>query len=134
MALAKSNSMPATSLPSSDVMSEHCRSVAAQDCPAIPYWLYGVAIGFDVVAGGLIRALTPVVADSGSGTPGWQRLLIPPRMPDWPSEQKPSSPAMSPMPGTEQGPPAGCSAAIVFACPDVVAGAAAESGFAVPSG
>ena len=38
-ALAKSNSIPATSLPISDVISEHCRSVAAHDCPAMPYWL-----------------------------------------------------------------------------------------------
>src|SRR5262249_57732499 len=28
-------------------------------------------------------------------------------MPAWPSEQNPSSPPMSPMPGTEHGPPAG---------------------------
>src|SRR5215469_14666740 len=90
----------------SDVMSEHCRLVAAQYCPAIPYWLYGVAIGRPVeLAGGLISESTPEVADSGWGTPGWHRLFSAPVMPDWPSEQKPSRPPMSPMPGTEQMPP-----------------------------
>ena len=37
MDLAMSNTMLATLLPISDVMSEHCRLVAAQYSPAIPY-------------------------------------------------------------------------------------------------
>src|SRR5215469_14343837 len=98
-------------------MSEHCRFVAAQNWPAVPYWLYGVAIGGPVAPlGGLMRAFTPAVADSGCGTPGSQRLLSTPVMPDWPSEQKPSRPPMSPMPGTEHRPPlAGAVAASVVA-------------------
>src|SRR5216683_3167963 len=106
-ALAKSKSIPATSLPISAVMSEHCRLYGAQNCPAIPYWLYGVATGLPGEAGGLISALTPDVADSGCGTPGLHRSLRPPMMPDSPSEQNPSSPPISPMPGTEHGPPSG---------------------------
>src|SRR6266567_5739616 len=106
-ALAKSKSIPATSLPIRAVMSEHCRSVGAQNSPDRPYWLYGVATGRPGDAGGLIRASVPDVADSGCGTPGWQRLLMPPISPDWPSEQKPSKPPMSPIPGTEHGPPSG---------------------------
>ena len=34
--LAMSKTMPATLLPISEVMSEHCRPVAAQYCPAMP--------------------------------------------------------------------------------------------------
>src|SRR6266567_1643756 len=63
-ALAKSKSIPATSLPISAVMSEHCRSVGAQNSPDMPYWLYGVATGRPGDAGGLIRASVPDVADS----------------------------------------------------------------------
>src|SRR5215470_7059194 len=99
----------------SAVISEHCRSKGAQYCPAMPYWLYGVATGFPGGAGGLTRALTPAVADSGWGTPGLHRLLRPPISPDWPSEQKPSRPPMSPIPGIEQGPPAGLVADTVCA-------------------
>src|ERR1022692_949774 len=106
-ALAKSKSIPATSLPISEVMSEHCRSKGAQNCPDMPYWLYGVATGLPGAAGGRISESTPEVADSGCGTPGWHRLLMPPISPDCPSEQKPSRPPMSPIPGTEQGPLAG---------------------------
>src|SRR5690242_4927108 len=132
IAFAKSKSMPATSFPISAVISEHCRSVAAQYWPAMPYWLYGVATGLPAAAGGLISELTPEVADSGCGTPGWHRLLIPPMIPDCPSEQNPSKPPMSPMPGTEHGPPAdGCAADSVRA---VLGGAVFESGVAVPSG
>src|SRR5262249_32185235 len=35
-ALAASNTTPAMLLPTSDAMSEHCRSNAAHDCPAMP--------------------------------------------------------------------------------------------------
>src|SRR5216683_5952381 len=118
-ALAKSKSIPATSLPMSAVMSEHCRLYGAQNCPAIPYWLYGVATGLPGEAGGLISALTPDVADSGCGTPGLHRSLRPPMMPDSPSEQNPSSPPMSPMPGTEHGPPSGLVADSVLAADTV---------------
>src|SRR5258708_2398485 len=104
-ALAKSKIIPATSLPMRAVMSEHCRLYGAQNCPAMAYWLYGVATGLPAEAGGLISALTPDVADSGCGTPGLHRSLMLPMMPDWPSEQNPSSPPISPMPGTEHGPP-----------------------------
>ncbi len=34
--LAMSKTMPATLLPISEVMSEHCSPVAAQYCPAMP--------------------------------------------------------------------------------------------------
>ena len=34
--LAMSKTMPATLLPISEVISEHCRPVAAQYCPAMP--------------------------------------------------------------------------------------------------
>src|SRR5215472_5924255 len=85
-------------------MSEHCKSYGAQNCPAMPYWLYGVATGFPAATGGLTSALTPAVADSGCGTPGLQRLLRPPINPACPSEQRPSSPPMSPIPGIEHGP------------------------------
>src|SRR6185437_9140241 len=71
------------------------------------YRLYGVATGLPGAAGGLIRESTPPEADSGCGTPGWHRLFREPAMPDWPREQNPSSPPMSPIPGTEQSPPAG---------------------------
>src|SRR5579875_3491626 len=130
MALAKSNSIPATSFPISDVMSEHCRSVAAQNWPAIPYSLYGVASAAPP-AGGLTRASRPPVADSGCGLPGWHRLFSAPIAPDDPREQNPSSPPMSPIPGTEHGPPAaGVVAATVVTL--AVAGVAAPGAVPLP--
>src|SRR5690242_5634448 len=44
----------------------------------------------------------PALAGSGSGSDGVQMLLSAPGTPLEPSLQKPSSPPMSPMPGTEQ--------------------------------
>src|SRR6266487_1021120 len=87
IAFAKSNNMPATSFPIRDVMSEHCRLVAAQDWQDIPYWLYGVFSALPGAAGGLISASTPDVAGSGWGTPGWHRLLRSPVRPEDPSER-----------------------------------------------
>src|ERR1022692_837244 len=115
IAFAKSNSIPATSFPISDVISEHCRLVAPQNCPDIPYCVYGVASGLPAVTGGLISALRPELAGSGSGTPGWHRLFRSPVIPEEPSEQKPNRPPMSPIPGTEHKPPAAAVSASVRA-------------------
>src|ERR1700728_164387 len=101
--LAASNTIPATLLPTSEVMSEHCRFVAFQFWPATPYWSYSVDSCLPL-AGGETIASMPASAGSGSGSDGWQMLLRSPMRPDWPSEQNPSRPPMSPMPGTEHGP------------------------------
>src|SRR5215467_3170430 len=74
-ALAASNTTPAMLLPTSDAISEHCRSNAAQDCPAMPYWSYRVGLAvLGVPAGGRLRGghgwLADVVqvADDAAGT------------------------------------------------------------------
>src|SRR6516165_8661421 len=56
-----------------------------------------------------LAASNPPVAGSGVGTDGWQMLLRSPMIPLEPAWQKPNSPPMSPMPGTEQIPPEGAS-------------------------
>src|SRR5262249_7465670 len=107
-ALAASNTTPAMLLPTSDAMSEHCRSNAAQDCPAMPYWSYRVGLAvLGVPAGGRISASIPPVAGSGGGTGGWAVLFRARAMPLDPAAKKPNRPPMSPMPGTLQIPPAG---------------------------
>src|SRR5450755_2915865 len=108
--------MPATLLPIRDVMSEHCMLVAAQYWPATPYWLYRVLGSGPACAGGRTSESMPAVAGSGSGSEGWQMLFRSPVRPLVPSEQNPSSPPMSPMPGTEQTPPA---ATVTVACREV---------------
>src|SRR5450755_786733 len=105
--------MPATLLPIRDVMSEHCMLVAAQYWPATPYWLYRVLGSGPACAGGRTSESMPAVAGSGSGSEGWQMLFRSPVRPLVPIEQNPSSPPMSPMPGTEQTPPL---AAVPVAC------------------
>src|SRR5215467_8855734 len=139
-ALAASNTTPAMLLPTSDAMSEHCRSKAAQDCPAMPYWSYRVGLAvLGVPAGGRIRASMPPVAGSGVGTDGWQMLFRSPTMPLDPAAQKPNRPPMSPIPGTVQIPPDGaarwagtCTAVVVTAPaePAWLAGCARLSRFA----
>src|ERR1700722_14908672 len=81
----------------------------------MPYWLYGVASGWPGAAGGFTSESIPELADSGSGPPGAHRLFRAPVIPDCPMEQNPSKPPMSPMPGTEQRPPAGATLAVVVA-------------------
>ena len=77
----------------------------------MPYWSYSVAgcLVLAVDGAGLISASIPPVAGSGVGTDGWQMLLRSPMIPLEPAWQKPNSPPMSPMPGTEQIPPEGAS-------------------------
>ena len=62
------------------------------------------AAGLPPAAGGRISASMPPFAGSGAGTDGWQMLLRSPIRPLDPAVQKPSSPPMSPIPGTEQMP------------------------------
>src|SRR5487761_1583388 len=57
----------------------------------------------------------PPFAGSGCGSEGWQMLLRLPIRPLDPPEQKPSRPPMSPIPGTEQMPPAGTAAGVAAA-------------------
>ena len=61
--------------------------------------------GVPAVAGGLISESIPPLAGSGAGMDGWQMLFRSPISPLEPALQKPSSPPMSPMPGTPQIPP-----------------------------
>src|ERR1700730_9499861 len=105
-AFAASNTMPATLLPISAVMSEHCMSYAFQDCPFTPYWSYRLtwAAGCFGAAGVATSESIPPVAGSGTGTDGWQMLLRSPISPLDPAWHNPNSPPMSPMPGTPQGP------------------------------
>src|SRR5215470_8907635 len=110
-AFAASNTTPATLLPISEVISEHCRSKAAHDCPATPYMSYSVAGCLAGVPGGRISASIPPVAGSGAGTDGWQTLLRSPTRPLDPAAQNPSRPPISPMPGTWQTPPGALGAA-----------------------
>src|SRR5580698_7762263 len=98
--LAASKTTPATSFPISDVESEHCRSVAAQKLGATPTSLYRVS-GVAPVSGGATRVSMPESAGSGSGSDGEQMLFRSPTRPAWPALQSPTSPPMSPMPGTE---------------------------------
>jgi hypothetical protein len=63
-------------------------------------------------AGGLMIESMPPVAGSGCGSEGWQMLFRLPTRPLDPPEQNPSRPPMSPIPGTEQIPPAGCRAGV----------------------
>src|SRR5262249_53123318 len=134
-ALAASNTPPAMLLPTSDAISEHCRSNAAQDCPAMPYWSYRVGLAvLGVPAGGRIRASIPPVAGSGVGTDGWQMLFRSPTMPLDPEAQKPNRPPMSPIPGTEQIPPdgpAGCAGAWTAVVVTVPVGSVAWAGVAL---
>src|ERR1700728_3648103 len=67
--LATSNTMPATLLPISEVMSEHCRLVAAQNSPATPYSPYRVLGCLLPTAdtGGATMLSMPELAGSGVG-------------------------------------------------------------------
>src|SRR5215831_14875092 len=138
-AFAASNTTPATLLPISEVISEHCRSKAAHDCPATPYMSYSVAGCLAGAPGGRISASIPPVAASGAGTDGWQTLLNAPIMPLDPAAQNPSRPPISPMPGTWQTPPgaAGPASPVTPAGPagwDTCAGAPAAAARAAVTG
>src|SRR5450755_1380417 len=133
--LAASNTMPATLLPISDVMSEHCRFVAAQKSPATPSCAYRVSGCLPAPAvGGATRESIPELAGSGSGRDGVQMLFREPVSPDVPSEQKPNSPPISPIPGTEHRPPEGVVTEAVFTLEIVAPVAAAEVAAMVVAG
>src|SRR6266487_5396040 len=123
---ATSNTMPATLLPISEVMSEQCRLVAAQNWPDTPSWLYRVLGTGPAGVGGRTSESMPAVAGSGSGGDGWQMLFRSPVRP-LPAAHNPIRPPMSPMPGTWQTPPEVTVAAAVLAVNPLTSGDRAAS-------